>query len=266
MQQFYPSATAFRRAFFALMMVCVATVTWPAHAVDLEVRFAEPHQPDEVLVRAWLRRSGVVADFVDVVREEFRLPRRIRLEFGSDDGPLYDPSARLIQIPYTFIIDVDARIAALSPDTPVPERDDIVAGVLEHTLYHELGHALVDVLDLRLVEAEEDGVDTLATVLMIESFVDGDLAVLDAMEDFYALDELEGGEVPLTYFAEHSLDIDRYESGLCLVYGSDPPAHPDLLEELGERRASACVSTWRSALKRWNRRLAPVLSGALLGR
>ncbi len=234
-------------------------ISTAATAGRLVVTFEAVAAPDERDIIAFTMRSGVVEDTLDVVSDEFVLPRDVRLLFGGDDGPLYDPALTQITIPYFFIQEVDARIESLSPDLTLDERDAIVLGVLEHTLYHELGHAIAELLDLEFTGREEDAVDTLATLLMIESFEDGDLAVLDAMEDFYALDELEGGADKPAFFAEHSLDITRYRSGVCLVYGSDPERHAELLDELGVDAARACENKWARALAQWERRLQPIL-------
>lgn len=145
-------------------------------------------------------------------------------------------------------------------DLPAGEREEVVAGVVEHTLYHELGHALVHLLDLPLSQREEDAVDTLATILMVESFEEGEHAALDAMEDFLALDALEGDDEAPDYFSEHGMDIERYESGVCLAYGSNPAANRERETELGAARARQCVDDWSRERSRWLQRLLPLLN------
>ena len=93
---------------------------------------------------AFIKDYGVVADTLDVVHEAFEFPANIRLVSGGDNGPLYDPEMVQISVPYIFVDQVDARIAVLSPDLSVDDRDAIVL-VVERTLYHEIVH----LLDLR---------------------------------------------------------------------------------------------------------------------
>jgi hypothetical protein len=106
---------------------------------------------------AFIKDSGVVADTLDVVHEAFEFPVDMRLVCGGDDGPLYDPEMVQISVPYIFVDQVDARIAVLSPDLSVDDRDAIVLAELEHTLYHEIVH----LLDLRFSGREDGGLAAL---------------------------------------------------------------------------------------------------------
>src|SRR4029078_13036153 len=57
------------------------------------------------------------------------------------------------------------------------DRDEVKAAVLSTTrfvLHHELGHALVDLLNLPVTGKEEDAVDQLATVVLLSSDNDAD--------------------------------------------------------------------------------------------
>ena len=94
---------------------------------------------------------------------------------------------------------------------------------------------------------------------MVESFEDGDLAALVATEGCYALNEEVWDASGPSFFAEHTLDIERYRRGVCLVYGSDPRRHKALREELGAAKACTCEAEWRSALAHCNKRIEPIV-------
>lgn len=79
---------------------------------------------------------------------------------------------------------------------------------LLHSLLHEAGHAYIEDQSIPVLGKEEDAVDNFATILLI---------------DYYDFGE---------YIDEHSFDLQRYFSTLCLVYGSDPEQYKSLLDEI----------------------------------
>lgn len=50
--------------------------------------------------------------------------------------------------------------------------------------YHEVGHALVDVLELPITGKEEDAVDQLSTYVLVEDADGGEVAALDGAVAF----------------------------------------------------------------------------------
>jgi len=123
-------------------------------------------------------------------------------------------------------------------------------------LYHEMGHALVDVLDLPTTGREEDAVDQLATLVLIESGVEGEDAALTGATWF----GLKGAQQTddLAFWDEHSLDQQRFYDIICLIYGKNP-AHSWLIEEgiLPEERAIRCEQEYLRASNSWDAILAP---------
>lgn len=77
------------------------------------------------------------------------------------------------------------------------------------TLYHELGHALIDVLQLPVLGKEEDAADHLSVILMNDIWDEDSAAVVSASDaTAYALQAARreaGGEEP-AYADEHSLE------------------------------------------------------------
>jgi Putative metallopeptidase len=86
--------------------------------------------------------------------------------------------------------------------------------------YHEMGHALVDVLRLPITGKEEDAVDQLSTLILAESDDqgEGEDAALNGAIWFF----LTGSENEITESAfadEHSLGQQRFYNIACWVYG-----------------------------------------------
>lgn len=132
-------------------------------------------------------------------------------------------------------------------------RSNIIA-----TFYHELGHALIDVLQLPVLGREEDAADTLSA-LLINSIWEEDAAtaiVYDTSSAFAMYDaEAEGYETP--YADTHGLDLQRYYNLVCLFYGANPEVRDDVGTELElpADRAEGCADEFDLANGSWGRLL-----------
>jgi hypothetical protein len=140
-----------------------------------------------------------------------------------------------------------------------------VVGAVYFMFFHELGHALRDNFKLPIVGREEDGVDQLATLLLLEMGDRGVVAALAAANAFaleQEQDDAEEGEDDL--WDEHSMSGQRMYDMLCLIIGSNPKRHSDLVGEDGvpEERAERCPEDYKLAVAAWNTLLAPHLIGA----
>lgn len=122
------------------------------------------------------------------------------------------------------------------------------------TFYHELGHALIDVLQLPVLGREEDAADTLST-LLIHDLWQEDAAVAMVYHtagSFLAYaSEAEGYDI--AYWDEHSLDMQRYYNMICLFYGANPDEREDLAVELElpADRAERCPDEFSLAYDSW---------------
>ena len=174
--------------------------------------------------------------------------------FGGEDGPLYDPEINKILIPYTFIDEVKQRfVKARYSETGVTP-DEATNDALMHTLFHELGHALIEMYQLPVVGKEEDAVDSLANVLLIEFYDKGQETVLSAADLFDLESEDKNGSYEeADFWDEHSLDEQRYYATLCHIYGSDPDKYASVLEntDISDDRAELCIEEYEAASRNW---------------
>lgn len=204
-------------------------------------------------IRKTLESSEVIDDVVDFLNEKFRLKQPLKIIFGGDDGPLYDPGTNRILVPYSFVDEIGQRFEAADYAKTGVNVDDAVMDSLMHTLFHEIGHALIPMYDLPVLGKEEDAVDGLATILLIEYFEQGEEIALSAADLF----SLESEDVQVfsheDFWDEHSLDIQRYYSTLCYIYGSDPDKYAHLKEdaELSDDRAELCIEEYDNAVDSW---------------
>lgn len=125
------------------------------------------------------------------------------------------------------------------------------------TFYHELGHALIDVLQLPVLGREEDAADTLAAVLTHHIWEEESATqIIYDTAQAYALAaseaEAEGWDVP--YWDTHSLDQQRYYNLVCLFYGAEPDLRSDIATELElpDERVESCPEEYELADGSWS--------------
>lgn len=156
-------------------------------------------------------------------------------------------------------------LAPASFDVNLDEGDDTALFVVGNTLfavYHELGHALIDLLDLPVIGREEDAADGFAAMMMIPPHPDhirDELIV--AVADGWRLQSDEvatlADQGPL--WDEHTLDEQRYFAVICWMVGSDQEGFFDLAEESGMplQRIEACADDFERMKAGWQDLLAP---------
>jgi hypothetical protein len=143
------------------------------------------------------------------------------------------------------------------PDDPMAAR--FVASNLVAVFYHELGHALIDVLMLPVVGSEEDAADTLSALFMHRFQPDGaaDALVADTALGFrlYAERQDSTGEA---FRGPHALDLQRQAALVCLYYGADPSGHAAAARALGLADAgrASCREEFDRAAAAWESMLA----------
>lgn len=120
-------------------------------------------------------------------------------------------------------------------------------------LYHEIGHALIDTLDLPVLGQEEDAADLLSVVMMnrlwLESFA---RAAADGAALSYRF-SAEDDESEPPYWGVHGLDQQRFYNIVCLFYGADSEGRADFAarHELPEARAETCEEEFALAEASW---------------
>lgn len=120
--------------------------------------------------------------------------------------------------------------------------------------YHELGHALIDVMQMPVFGQEEDAADV-ASILLIDHLFEPESALemaYDVANGFWAEAVVNAGE-PVAYWGVHGPDEQRFYNTVCIFYGGDPETRDDFAEdmELPEERAEYCVEEYELAADSW---------------
>lgn len=200
----------------------------------------------------WFGRTRYLDQVASALNARFQVPGRITMgvaECGQKNA-FYDPQRRVIVLCYEIADDIvqEFRYDNLTPE----QRDKAVMGAISFVLFHEIGHALVDVLDLPITGREEDVADQVATLTLADS---DPMAAYWAAEYWRQKDDLgDTGllkglvgmfRTPGQFADEHSLDEQRFFNVLCWTYGGDPAGRSYLLPLITQARAQRCPGEYR---------------------
>lgn len=252
------NATPRRQRFVWTALFLALLVAVPASAGRFYVQYTQPPpELEEVVVT--FRDEAVFQSIADVVNATLNLPRDVPVIFDTCGEPnaLFRPDAKDIIMCYEmvgYMVDLFAN----EPGATEEEIGEAIIGSLGFFLLHEMGHALVNVLDLPITGKEEDAVDDLASLILLAG--DGHDLLLAAADSFEAFSAgLSGNTAELPFWDEHSLSPQRSFTIACLVYGSEPQAYAALVgpNMLPAERAVRCESDFHQKWRAWDRLLTP---------
>ncbi|HEU0053145.1 MAG TPA: DUF4344 domain-containing metallopeptidase [Longimicrobium sp.] len=249
-----PSADAATRGFRA-EHAPAAVAQAPAPELKGAFRVAYPAAKDATFAewRNDYRNARFLEGLAEWLNGWIALPSDITLVMGECGEPnsFYEPKDREVIVCYELVEDLDGMFS--EEEDPGQAVDD----ALVFTALHEVGHALVDVLDLPVTGREEDAVDQLAAIVLADGSDEGDAAAINGVRGLPAEEVLDD----TTFADEHALSGQRYYNVLCLVYGQDPDAYAAWLSDgtLPRDRADRCQEEYEHASSAWNRLLEPYL-------
>ena len=207
-----------------LLFLITATITF----ASIKVEYTDRYEKIDKKSREWVIKNELFKGPIDLINSEIDIQEEVVVVVGDEEDPYYDPELKKIFIPYGFITEVRSRFKADGDEKwEVYSRDALI-----HTIYHELGHALIDIKDIPVLGREEDAVDDFATIILILTEDKGwDMAISAAELYFMEGEDIE--EYTMEDLSdEHLLDDQRGYRGLCLVYGSNPSKFDDIAKDL----------------------------------
>lgn len=130
-----------------------------------------------------------------------------------------------------------------------------------YTLYHEVGHLLVDQLEWPIMGREEDVADNFATyILLNEKRRSFEQALKDSARGWQLNDLTYGGRREAAdFYDEHSLDLQRAFQIVCLMVGKDRATFAITAQDWGmaRERQNRCQNDYAQIESSISRLLAP---------
>lgn len=206
-----------------------------------------------------LKETQVFEEIAEAVNSYLALPTDIPVNFMEcgEANAFYDPEAQEISMCYEL---TQAYVDIFTDEnTSDEEYVKEVINATVFTFFHELGHALVHILELPITGKEEDVVDEFAAIMLLQSGNEGVEATLAAVAQFSVDSEQETELENLSFWGEHSLSSQRFYNIACFVYGSDPERFQYLVEDdfLPEERAQLCEDEYAQKVRSWDALLGP---------
>jgi hypothetical protein len=249
-----------RAAYKIVLLFCSALAINLAHAQNqVSIIYQAPVDKIESRIEQQLKASNEISETLVLINNTFRLEAPLQIIFGGEEGPLFDGDSQQILIPYTFVKEVESRFVTAKYEDSGRSITTATMDAVMHTLFHDLAHALIFMYELPIVGKEEDAADSLASVLLIEFFDQGQEIAISAADLFNLesadIDTFEEGD----FWDEHSLDVQRYYSTLCHVYGSNPEEYSHIAEDtdFSEDRSELCIEEYNNLSHSWFTLLAP---------
>lgn len=124
---------------------------------------------------------------------------------------------------------------------------------------HEIAHALIDQYNLPIAGNEEDAADRCSAYINLKELgADGVRAVL-AAADAFAIESKQSAESKRNMADEHLLKEQRFYNSLCMIYGSNPAKHSNIVSDgyLPQERAVRCQGEFQRAVDSWINLLGP---------
>ncbi len=208
-----------------------------------------------------LRADRVLENVTASLTRSMRLPQDITVrveECGASDAD-WDPATRRVRICYELLQAVLELSVAEAGEDGEARAERWFSGMTTFIVFHQLGHALVEVLPLRTQLAPEIAADQFALVAL-GSAVGQPQEVLGALE---FLRHSVGNEATegLGFLENHGYDRIRVDRLACGFAGALPAAMPWLeqLRLLPAVGAARCGEEFATLDRQWDQWLAPWL-------
>lgn len=211
--------------------------------------------PKAARLERWAKRAqGLnVEGMIAALNKSATMPRPVPIVFAQCGTPnaFYNPAKHAMVFCYELLEHFEG-IHRNTTKTP-EELDRKLVGTFAFTFFHELGHALVGELDLPITGKEEDAADELAAISLAGIGARGREAVVAAAEWFAIQGRMREQDGDMAWYDEHSFDLQRMYTVICILYGTAPEPNRDLVISAGmpDERAARCARDTPRKIKAW---------------
>jgi hypothetical protein len=239
-----------------------------AQAVELEnsqvvITYVPPSNPNYQGVADRLKARHVLEDLQRFMAP-LRLPRQLEIKTSQcgTANAWYEPHGGVI-ICYEFI-DWMERLAPVDNLPTGMTRQDAVVGPFIQVVFHELGHAVFDILQVPIFGREEDAADQFAGFIMLQFGKDVARRTLPGAAYFWQAGSTDWSMVD---FADvHGNPVQRSYNYLCMAYGAFPDEFQDIVDNglLPKSRAVHCPHEFQVLTSTFAKTIYPFIDPELV--
>jgi len=235
-----------------ILALILAALAAPAFAQASDQSFVPAYYPAKNPRNAAtiqrLKEAKVLENYTAALSKKIKLPTKVHVTFAECgfENAMYQANTRLI----IFCVELFDKIQNLARSDLTGRRlppglsiQDVAWGAVTFVLVHEVGHALVDVLDVAALGREEDVADQIATYLLLEgrrpeAYIWSGIWFFKGGGLFYFKSHLAD---------EHSLNSQRRYNVACWAFGSNPARYQKLARDWGlpQARAQRCPTEFQ---------------------
>ena len=241
-----------------------------ADAGDFKVVYEKVKNPDYRELQGVFRGTQLLEETARALNEKLALPADVTVilrECGAADAT-YEPGTHRVSVCYE-LVDAFAGLF-LSASGKAPDAKQAGAAVAAATLFalfHETGHALIDLYQIPTNGREEETADQLATLVLLGAGREGAASAIDSASILLvqARDAAAKGRLArVPFWSGHAFDEARLANIICWAYGKDPQGLQDQVADgtLLGGRTEGCPGEYEKLARAWAEPLFPYLKGA----
>jgi hypothetical protein len=253
----------------AAALAWTAIISGPAGAQNLqnskvEISYAPPEKADHRPIYERLKQRQVLEQLKQFL-SPLRLPKKLPIQtLTCNEVNAYYAQGKGLLLCYDYMADLEKKIERELPP-PGFTRGDAIVGTFLGVVFHELGHAVFDILDVPVFGREEDAADQMAGFILQQFGPTITRRMITGAAYNYWLDRERAWPATL-YSDEHGTDLQRFYNWLCLGYGNDPVLFKDMIERdmLPKGRAANCAHEYQQVRNAFTKTILPFVDVQLM--
>lgn len=211
-------------------------------------------------------RKRQVLEELSMFLSPLRLPRvlRVRTVSCGNANAYYVFAEWAINLCYEYYEHMEAIAPGNAPAPHGYTRDEVIVGGFIDAIFHELGHALFDILEIPVFGREEDAADQLSAFLMLQFGKDVARTTIKGAAYTYLVSK---NPRTRTEFAdEHGTAAQRFFNYVCLAYGGEPDAFREYVDKgvLPKTRADGCSREYQLVRRAFAKTIYPHIDQELM--
>ena len=224
---------------------------------NIVIDYIDPRSAVSQVTLQRLRKRAVLEEITQFL-SPLRLPRvlRLRTKTCGQANAYYVPAEWAINLCYEYNEYLDG-LSTRATTTLGFTRGEVIVGGYIDAVFHELGHAVFDILQVPVYGREEDAADQLAALLMLQFGKDVARTTIKGAAFTYLN---SANPRTRTQFAdEHGTAGQRFFNYVCMAYGSDPANFKDFVERklLPPERAVHCAREYQLVGRAFTKTIMP---------